>query len=266
MSEEAENTVVRRKGGRPSNAQKAAATAASFKDSPEFREAVAVATAEASARVRDEVLSLLKAGAVSTENVDAGSAGMFRQMALAIAEISDQGTSRKRVAPEVMEQRKQAHDRMVDIILLSKERGLSPEYRLIAKTYLNERFIEPFKVGPGGKPEPVEIIWDGIPNEAMRPINDIAREIYKEFRLSIGSYEQQVKETAHWVSNRGLVIKGEGPVTPQAMKAKETLESMDFKDGLEFKTQNDPTAPFVSVLGTVAPPARQNFNGERKFA
>ena len=120
---------------------------------------------------------------------------LFRQMALAIAEISDQGTNRKRVAPEVLAARAAAHERMVAAIMEAKraherEGAERPKYRAIGKMYLNERFIEPFVVDPATKrPKPVEFRWSGVPNEVMRPINGPAEKIYKHFLSSIGSVD-----------------------------------------------------------------------------
>ena len=205
---------------------------------------------------------------------DVGAQSLFRQMALAIAEISDQGTNRKRVAPEILAQRARSHSFMIEAILEAKraheEEGVErPFYRAIGKMYLNERFIEPFTVDAATKkPVPIEFYWSGVPNEVMRPLNSAAEEIFRHFRDSIGSVDKVQEQTAMWISAGGLVIKGEGP-------ARRAVGSFDesghpapslpsFEDDLSFTGgQNDPTKPFVNVLGSVAPAARQNYADKR---
>lgn len=233
-------------------------------ETPEFKEALNRAIAEAMpavvSQVQTELLARVKPEAsasgdasVATSLTETG--GLFEKLALAIAEISDQGTQRKRVAPEILAARAKAHERAVERIMLARKRGEKPEYRLVAKVYLNERFIEPFMPGPNKQPIPTEIIWSGMPNEAMRPINDVAKEIFKEFRASIGSTEQLkgVDNRPLWMTAGGVVVKGD----PRAQR-REVAAPQPFDDDLGVKNQNDPTAPFVHVLGTVAAPARQN--------
>jgi hypothetical protein len=202
------------------------------------------------------------------ESAGAGdSQSMFREMALAIAEISDQGTNRKRVAPEILAARSSAHERMVAAIIEAKraheEDGAErPKYRATGKMYFNERFIEPFVVDPATKrPKPVEFRWSGVPNEVMRPLNKPAEEIYKHFLASIGSTAKVVAEKPVWLTAGGLVIEGESP------RRREVSSPRPFDDDLEVETNaNDPTKPFINVLGTVAAPARQNIGEAEKRA
>lgn len=234
-------------------------------ETPEFKaavaEAVAAATpaiAEAAARaavaqVSTELLAKVQQPAAAPGFGDAE--GLFSKLALAIAEISDQGTQRKRVAPEILAQRAAAHGRAVARIIAAREAGEKPEYRLVSKVYLNERFIEPYMPGPNKQPIPTEIIWSGMPNDAMRPLNDAAREIYAEFRASIGSTEaiKGADNRPLWMTLGGVVVKGDARA-----QRREVAAPAPFGDDLGVKNQNDPTAPFIHVLGTVAPAARQN--------
>lgn len=181
-------------------------------------------------------------------------ASMFDRMAMAIAEISDQGTARKRVAPEVLAQRARARERMIKLILKARDEGAEPEYRLVAKTYLSERFIEPWMPGPAKQPIPTEIVWKGEPNQAMRPLNEVARHIYAAFQESIGTQEglKGMDNRPFYMTPGGVVVKGDP--RPQRREIPDDL----LADDLKLTNQKDPTAPFVHVLGTVASPARQN--------
>jgi hypothetical protein len=92
----------------------------------------------------------------------------------------------------------------------------------------------------------------------MRPINEVAREIYAHFRGSIGSTEniKGADNRPLWMTPGGVVIKGDARA-----QRREVAAPVPFDDGLDIKNQNDPTAPFIHVLGTIAAPARQNVAG-----
>ncbi len=232
-------------------------------DTPEFKAAIAEATKQALAMAREELLAEMKTAVASAAPAEEqGSMSLMRQMALAIAEISDQGTNRKRVAPEILAARATATARMGELVIRAREsKDVKPEYRLISKVYIGEQLVDPFRkeAGPGGKMVPQEIIWDGPPNEAMRPINDMAKAIYEQFLASIGGLQgaSGVAQQPVWVTPRGVVIKGAGTTTAQVHG--QTVDN-SRADTFEVKTQNDPTAPFINVLGsTPAGRARQNF-------
>lgn len=217
--------------------------------------------AEAAKNAASEVATELLAKAAKSD--DAGKAApdmeafasMFDRMAMAIAEISDQGTARKRVAPEVLAARARAHEKMVKLINAAREGGAEPEYRLVAKTYLSERFIEPFMPGPDKRPIPTEIIWKGAPNQAMRPLNKVAKEIYAAFQESVGTQEKLngVDNRPFAMTPGGVVVKG----LPAASR-REIPQDLLADDLIMPGGNIDPTASHVRVLGTVAAPARQN--------
>lgn len=249
----------------PSSAPPAAAPPAPsplpFTETEEFKAAVA----EGVKAVLPGVLSTLK----GQPSADDATTDLFNRLALSIAEISDQGTQRKRVAPEVLAQRDAAWKRMAALIQDARANGLKPEYKAIAKLYLNERIIEPFVQDVNTKmPVAVTFTWTGEPNDGMRPVNDIAKAIYAEFRLSRGSVEAAAKEDTrpYWMTPAGLVVKGD----PPPRREMQAGLSPNFVDDLSVdgdtpvveKNQNDPNAPFVHVLGTVAAPAMQNYQGK----
>ena len=241
--------------------------------SPEFQTAVAFASQAAVDKAMGPVNEMLARIAAAQPSATTGAEydaqKLFSQMALAIAEISDQGTNRKRVAPEILAQRTRSHALMIEAIIEAKrahdERGEErPKYRAIGKMYLNERFIEPFTQDPATKkPVPVELYWSGVPNEVMRPMNAVADGIFKHFRDSIGSVDKTQEQTALWISAGGLVIVGEGPARRAVGEMDESGRPAPslpaFDDDLSIPGQTDPTKPFVQVLGSVAPAARQNY-------
>lgn len=242
------------------------AAALAITDTPEFKQAVAAQvealTKGIVAQVRDDVRSELLAKVKTDNPTDAG--GLMEQLALAIAEISDQGTNRKRVAPEILAQRAKAHQEAIEILNGIRENNLQPEYALVSHVYLNERLIPPFMPGPNKTPVRTQIIYTGMPNDAMRPLNDIAKELYAAYRRSIGSVEEKIKgadKRPLWMTQGGVVIKGE----PRAQR-REVAAPPEFSDLVDIKTQDDPTAPEVQVLGTVAPPARQAQAGTHAAA
>ena len=242
-------------------------------ETPEFKAAVAEAAAKAAA---DAIAQLTKAGSLGAGALGDDATALFSKMALAIAEISDQGSNRKRVAPEILAQRERARAHCVELVMDAQEHVKTarakgdkatetkylPEYRLVAKVALNERLIEPFRRLPDKTVAANEIVWTGIPNEAMRPINEVAKKIFAAFKESIGSMERLATADNRplVVTAAGLVVKGDPPKRREGFS--ESVPS--FKDELEVPDNNDPNAPFVRVLGTVADPARQNFAENRK--
>jgi hypothetical protein len=248
-------------------------TTASVLESPEFRALLAQETAKA-------VAAIAQAGLQVPANADTGTKQLFSEMALAIAEMNNQGSGRsKPVAPEIIQQRQQAAEDCLDMVRQSKElirahgkeasltAGYIPTYRVVSKVYLNETLIEPYKAPEtkGGKPTPTEIYWDGVPNEAMRPTNARAEQIWDAYRRSIGGVPRVGKvkgphggvvepdNRSVWVTMGGHIVKGDAPA--KAFVA----APLDHNDDLGVRDNNDPNAPYIHVLGTIAAPARQNI-------
>lgn len=250
-----------------------------FKDTPEFKAAVAEAAATAAKEAaRAAVAEFRQELLVNSADKGSDHDDLFRKMALAIAEISDQGSNRKRVAPEILAKREAAKKRCVDLVLecrakikearsnkdAKEESKWTPEYRVIAKCYFNERFIEPYKMGPNRMPVPTEIYWTGVPNMAMVPLNDVAKKIFAEFRLSIDNVEPipTLDNRPLFMTAAGLVVKGDPPKRKETGAQTNALDAPMFEDEVAVKSlPNDPTAELVHVLGTIAAPARQNYQG-----
>lgn len=198
-------------------------------------------------------------------NIDAFG-GLFERMAMAIAEISDQGTSRKRVAPEVLAERAKAQERAFKLLVQAREnydradadgneaemaRWL-PEYRVVATTYLSERIVQPWTRGASREMIPTEVFWRGMPNNALRPINKVAKDIFEAFKDMVGSAEL-AKAGPSFMTPGGATIKGE----PRAATRRQVPDHL-LADDLMLTNQRNPNAPHVNVLGTIASPARQN--------
>lgn len=235
----------------------------------ELQKMLAEVAKTAAQEVKTELMiGAAKEGAAGTPNMESFAA-MFDRMAMAIAEISDQGTSRKRVAPEVLANRAKAHEKMVKLIAEARAKAdrahtdgneeevarWSPEYRLVSKTYLAEQLLEPFRPGPDRRPIPTEIIWKGAPNQAMRPINEVAKAIYAAFQDSVGSQEglKGMDNRPFAMTPGGVVVKGLPAAARREIPQDLLPTDLEMPGG-----RVDPTASHVRVLGTVAPPARQN--------
>src|ERR1700744_1688816 len=82
---------------------------------PEFQAAVGDAVRQAMEQFAATIASKTHAD-VAPPSVSDGLGAIFEKMALTFAEISDQGTNRKRVAPEIIQARAAAHARMIERI------------------------------------------------------------------------------------------------------------------------------------------------------
>jgi hypothetical protein len=236
----------------------------SLTDSPEFKAAVAEAVAKAApAIVAAAVAQVAKQNPEGPIAPLAGTTEFFENMsqtiAMAVAEISDQGTNRKRVAPEVLARREAAGKRARELVVNARLSGLKPEYRVVSKINFNERLIEPFRRLPDKTVVAQEITWTGMPNEALRPLNAIAKEIFSAYKESIGSTEKiaTVDNRDVWVTPAGLVVKGDAPA--KAFVAPRIDADDDLGVRGDVMDNNDPNAPEIHILGTIAAPARRNF-------
>ena len=257
------------KGGRPK-----------LIETDEFKAAVQAEVQALLPKLAAEIAAARSAAGTKEEAGDPDKNWM-RELAMAMAEISDQGTNRKRVAPEILAKRVAARDKMMKLLIETRAQKLKPDYRLVALVQLNDpktgpRLIQPFRLDKDKRPVPVEIIWYGVPNEAMKPLNEPAKAIYRAFMESIGGVSDAITEgkfaadmRAISVTQGGLVVKGEmsgqrrtvsnfgDPVDDEIQKMDLEIEQEE-ESLIEEKTLNDPSREFVPVLGTVHPPARQS--------
>ena len=226
----------------------------------EVERLVAAEVAKATAQIT-EMLARAQAATAATgvvpEGLDTSNADFTRALAMAIAELSDQGTNRKRVAPEVLVGREQARERMLSLIVEARTLGETPVYTLRHKVYLDEVLVDPIWVDGSHVQRPTEIGWGGIPNNAMRPVNDIATRIYEAFCESIGSSVSEARQDGPMrVTAGGLTIMGR----PQQQREAGHVGRGQSGGGLQIRGRSPVGAvKETRVLGTIAAPARKNW-------
>lgn len=255
-------------------------------ETPEFKAALAAAVADAVKDQKDQLDGVITdlrhmVATVQTPAAgpqDASTEQLFRGLALAIAEIADQGTNRKRVAPEILAGREMARQKMGELIMEARKlpKDRQPRYRLVAKVYIKEQVVDPYQRNHDKRMVPTEIVFTGAPNEAMRPLNQSAKDIYAQFVASIGGVAAVRSAPPAWMTDQGLVIMGAGPASAGARGLAKGPVDLDpdsipdvgnggtaDSDDFEVLDQDDPRLPEIRVLGTVAAPARRTAPGER---
>lgn len=275
-----ENTA--RKPGRKSRAE----IQSEMTSSPEFKEAVAAAAAEA---IRNLMPQLEAARGVAGTPAQEGDRSMMQELAMAISQLTDQGTGRARVAPEVIKMRYEAREKMVNLIIEARAEGKVPTYQLRNKIEANQRIIEPFWVSSDHKTHPTEIDYWGVPNEAMVPISDPAKAIFKAFKDSIGSVVAGKGKDGHvlpametlGVTPKGMVVRNSAVTAAVARAVPEGMAHAPLAGDGPMKSAYEGEVPQVAgqpafeemrihhesekgrykdinVLGTIAAPARQS--------
>lgn len=235
-------------------------------DTPEFKDAVAKVAAEAVAAALGGLQDKFQAtGAVQTP----GTTDWMQQLAITLAEIGNQGTGRKTVAPHILKQRAEARERMIDLIVAAKAARQPATYQLRNKVLLNNRLIEPFWIASDHTTRPTEVDWAGIPNDAMIPVNETAKQIHQAFLDSIGTVEKVVPEERLGVTPNGLVVRNNA-VTATVQKRTDASNGQPIAEaphvgsgdeGDEALTVHHANQPGrykeVRVLGSIQEPARQ---------
>ena len=226
-----------------------------------------------------------------------GAEYMLQRLAHLIADVSDQGSGRpQRLPPEVVARREESRKRMFAALDAMRERVKSlresgkkgearkalPRYRIMTKTCLNEVVYEPFKMDMASRqPVPVELHWTGPPNQAMRPVNEAALEIFGHYRDWIGGIDTSVAKPG-FISPKGVVILVGERYSPPVSAMQKNGFQPDFgdmqieeqierdaepffentvevaNDGYGAHGTVDPRARTVNVLGTLAAPATQS--------
>lgn len=235
-------------------------SAANITDTEEFKTAVAKAASDALA----EILPSLKEARQNHGTADDGSDPTWmRALAMEISQLTDQGTGRRRVAPEILRSRQMAREKMTKLIVEARAAGKKATYRVRTKTHLADRVVEPFWIAADHTAQPTMIDWDGVPNEAMVPENKVATAIHEAFMASIGSSVKVVPEDALAITPGGLVVHGgaaglsSGKRQVQRPEANHTGDA-SAEQGLNIHNKNAP-GRFVEkrILGSIADPARQ---------
>ena len=221
------------------------------------RKAVELTTERILAKMAEQRAAVPDGNVVSAPT---GDVAFARSLAVEIAQLADQGTGKKRVPPEVLEKRFKARQRMEDLIIRNRAQNVRPEWELVAAVFLEDRLISPVWIDPQHVQQATRIRWRGVPNGAMRPLDDAAREVYEAFCESIGS-----------------LTGGPTPLRARVTAAGNVLESLpgvgDLDLGEDFRAPEGPSrmsdlevgsgrgggrqAKEIRVLGSIAKPALQ---------
>lgn len=264
-----------KKPGRKSRAE----IQAEMTGSSEFKAAVAEAAAEAIKGMLPQ-LTAARGGAPQSGDVD-----FANMLAQSIAALTDQGSGIKRVPADVMANRAKARERMANLIIEARAQNKPATYTLRNKVVINERIIEPFWVSSDHKTHATEIDFGGVPNEAMVPVNDTAKDIFRAFKESIGTTQGGKGRDGHplpgddslGVTRGGLVVRNSAVSVTMAQKSTPERpawtgdgpmpayeEAPQVNGGPQYeplRVHNDAEKgqyKNVSVLGTIQPPARQS--------
>ena len=224
-------------------------------------EFAAAVKAEAQAAVRDA----LKANRdLFATKDDGGDASWVAKLAAELAQLNNQGPAAKLyVAPAVLAARKAARQKMVELIIAARAKGLKPRYALRNKVYLNERLIDPFYLHDHEQHR-TEIDWTGAPNEAMIPRNEVAKEIYAAFVESIGTKTPVQDERPVSVTPGGLTVHGAPQKRRGDQKAATSDLAAEFADDLAVAHREGGRPDgHLRVLGTIHPAVQEGAGNGR---
>ncbi len=208
------------------------------------------------------------AAAPATAEARTADRSLLEGLAHAMAKAADPANKRRILAPEIVQERALAREEMKRAILTHHAKGEVPIYQVVRTTFLNETLIHPQFHNPMTKAmDDTEIDWPGVPNQAMVPVSDSAKEIHAHYLKSIGARAGHVlmgfKLEGDNIADRmvplhelgapivltGKEIRRGHPGAPRDMSISDSL-SADPRRGnpaARPKTQ--------SILGTTAPPA-----------
>lgn len=244
-------------------------TRAAITDSLEFKAAVAAEVAKASAGlIQAEVAKIIDSLKGQSSDASSSDKRFAETLALAFAQLNEQGNGRKYVDPKVLRERQEARDLMRQLIIAARKEGIVPSYRVTAKTLLDNQVVEPFWVDKSHTAQSTEIDWPGVPNEALIPLNESAKGIHGAFLASIGSRPASVlgavpdatMDMEYGTTAGGLVVKA-GAIPRANRRPSEGRPLSDVQgEGLALHHRNEP-GRYVEkrVLGSIAEPARQSI-------
>ncbi len=193
-----------------------------------------------------------------------GADGAFaHSLALALAEFNEQGGGKKYVDPKILKTRREANEKMWELIRQAHVDGQKATYSLTHKVVLDDQLIEPFFLGADRAPQQTVIDWNGAPNGAMMPINDTAKAIHAAFRESVGSAEAQLPHQAMAMTPGGLVVHGGAAGHQRNAERLSKLAAASDPAGLNIHHKETAGGKPVHILGTIAPPAQMITAGAR---
>ncbi len=226
-------------------------------DEAAFKAAVAREVDERMAKFRDEMLAAMQPKSQGLEILGP----VMEQLSMRISAAADQSNGGRGVGiyvdPEILARREASRARMVDLIVDIRNRGVMPLYRVKYKTVLDHSMIEPFWLDPATKAaKETEIEFDGIPNEAMVPLDDDAKRIYEAYKGWIGDFKKAVPEDRLGITSSGVVVRG------NAVQGRREVRSAE--DGAQAQVSRRPEVRISRmeravgaqkrILGSIHPP------------
>ena|ERR1700691_6115938 len=178
----------------------------------------------------------------------AGSKLWMQNLALEVAKAGSQDTYRQIVPPEELERRHKARLEMEELILESQNEPELPRWRLKDKMHINNVLLHPA--------QNQNMSFLGIPNEAMLPIDDLAKRIYALFMMSIGGPTIFGKEKTKARELPSIVQAScnNVPIAVDMATRKAQLRLIEgSRGGTSFQNSHTP------VLGTILPPMIGNM-------
>lgn len=178
-------------------------------------------------------------------------------MASAIAQLTDQEVGRApRLPPEELMKRERAQERMLELMAEHYAAKSAPQYKLRQMLYMGEKRIMPVWIDRDHRQQPTEIVFYGIPNEAMEPMNGPAEEIYREFSTWIGAFGKR-DMGAITVTPAGLTVVKGGPAIHEAQHTGAGHIPDHLVPTIVGRGAPGPVVE-THILGSLMPPARQN--------
>lgn len=214
-----------------------------------INQSVSVAVAAATAAIMQNLgTQRQESGTTSSANEDKAWATK-----LATEIVSTANPGKKMISPEVLEKRTIANARMETLLISARAEGRIPEYELIAAVYLEERLVFPFYQDSNNLQRKTRIEWPLAPNEAMVPMNEIARDIFNAYMESIGGRTTEgvrpMTESRTAAGSLNVLHEGALRTVPQVGRPRGELRLVgEGQVGAVVET---------NILGTVAAPARQ---------
>lgn len=185
-----------------------------------------------------------------TPSTPEGDKGFASALALAIANLSSQGTGKADyVPPAVLEERAKHHKRMIDLVVEAKAAGNTPKYRVLKPVYFNEtKIMEQWFDPADRKMKDTFIWWDQLPSNALEPANDIATEIFAAFSQSLGDVPDKRNDpVTPWVRTDKRLFRGMSPE-----QREQSTGGMDLRVAGQGAPRD---ASHKHILGNVAPPS-----------
>lgn len=218
----------------------------------EGQDLIARIVAEATARITTELAE--KRANLGTQSQD-GDMKVARALAVAIGEMTDQGSNKKKVPAEEMEKRREARERMETLILDARANDDVPEYELTGAVYLDEVLVPATYIDNTHIRRRTKIAWPNVPNEHMAPANEVAKAISRAFMRSIGgaTLVAQKETSTLKVRDGGLSILHKESVEKSAPEVGRPRGG----DLRVLRKQSEGEIIETNVLGSIADPARQ---------